>query len=328
MDVLHDRCAGLDISKRDAKACVRTPITMRRGSFTTWTTTWGSTTNAVLALRDHLLTAEVTLVVIEATSDYWKPFCYLLGDELHVALVNARQVKNLPGRKTSAPQRSACGEAGECFGSEFLELGERDVAEMLRESPPMAEGVEQLTFSLAPEGVAQRANHGGPGTDGLLPGVIDIVDMQVDGTVGAAEVLRPEGFHLRELVGQHQGEGPDADLDVDQPAAGYHQPGELCGPEGLLVPGGCRVRAASGQVQGVGVERHRCFPSEIRVRPIRARHQSAPTARPIDGPAAGIVRLDRRAPQLLHDRSLSGLRIAQIRRMWDSSMSNAYTVST
>jgi transposase len=37
--------------------------------------------------------------VIEATSDYWKPFYYLLADELNVILVNARQVRNLPGRK-------------------------------------------------------------------------------------------------------------------------------------------------------------------------------------------------------------------------------------
>ncbi|MFD8216246.1 IS110 family transposase [Streptomyces sp. NPDC059697] len=100
MDVLHERCAGADISKKDAKVCVRTPSTKRRGSFTTETTTWGSTTNAVLALRDHLLAAEVTLVVIEATSDYWKPFYYLLAEDLDVILVNARQVKNLPGRKT------------------------------------------------------------------------------------------------------------------------------------------------------------------------------------------------------------------------------------
>jgi transposase len=100
VDVLHERCVGLDISKKDAKACVRTPSTKRRGSFTTETTTWGSTTNAVLALRDHLLAARVTLVVIEATSDYWKPFYYVLAGELNVILVNARQVKNLPGRKT------------------------------------------------------------------------------------------------------------------------------------------------------------------------------------------------------------------------------------
>lgn len=100
MDVLHERCAGLDISKKDAKVCVRTPSTKRRGSFTNQTTTWGSTTNAVLALREHLLAANVSLVVIEATSDYWKPFYYVLAEDLNVILVNARQVKNLPGRKT------------------------------------------------------------------------------------------------------------------------------------------------------------------------------------------------------------------------------------
>ncbi|GAA3820844.1 IS110 family transposase [Streptomyces chiangmaiensis] len=100
MDVLHERCAGVDISKKDAKACIRTPSTKRRGSFTTETTTWGSTTNAVLALRDHLRAAQVTLVVIEATSDYWKPYYYVLAEDLNVILVNARQVKNLPGRET------------------------------------------------------------------------------------------------------------------------------------------------------------------------------------------------------------------------------------
>ncbi|MBT2448000.1 IS110 family transposase, partial [Streptomyces sp. ISL-43] len=93
-------CAGMDISKKDAKVCVRTPSTRRRGTFTTSTTTWGATTNAVLELREHLLAADVTLVVMEATSDYWKPFYYLLSEGLNVILVNARQAKNLPDRKT------------------------------------------------------------------------------------------------------------------------------------------------------------------------------------------------------------------------------------
>ncbi|MFA3843372.1 IS110 family transposase [Streptomyces aureus] len=100
MDVLHERCAGIDISKRDAKVCVRTPSPRRKGTFTNQTTTFATTTNAILDLREHLLGAEVTLVVIEATGDYWKPFYYLLAEELNVVLVNARQVKNLPGRKT------------------------------------------------------------------------------------------------------------------------------------------------------------------------------------------------------------------------------------
>src|SRR5664279_2236954 len=78
MEVVHPRCAGIDISKKDAKVCVRI---QGRGSRATSTTvsTWGSMTNQILALREHLLGEKVTCVVMEATSDYWKPFFYLLG---------------------------------------------------------------------------------------------------------------------------------------------------------------------------------------------------------------------------------------------------------
>ena len=43
-------------------------------------TTWGSTTNQILALREHLAATRVTCVVMEATGDYWRPFYYLLED--------------------------------------------------------------------------------------------------------------------------------------------------------------------------------------------------------------------------------------------------------
>ena len=100
MDVVHPRCAGVDVSKRDAKVCVRVAGAGRVKAAST-VTTWGSVTNQVLALRDHLIAERVTLVVMEATSDYWKPFFYLLEDgPFEVMLVNARHVKNLPGRKT------------------------------------------------------------------------------------------------------------------------------------------------------------------------------------------------------------------------------------
>lgn len=97
VDILHERCAGMDISKRDAKVCVRTPSPRRRGSITTAATTWGATTKAVLELREHLLAGNVTLVVMEATSDYWKPCYYLLSEGLNVILVNARQAKRHGG---------------------------------------------------------------------------------------------------------------------------------------------------------------------------------------------------------------------------------------
>ncbi len=100
MEVIHRRCAGMDISKRDAKVCVRVAGAGRRKTVET-VRTWASTANAILALRDHLVAEQVSLVVMEATSDYWKPFYYLLEDAgFEVLLVNARQVKNLPGRKS------------------------------------------------------------------------------------------------------------------------------------------------------------------------------------------------------------------------------------
>jgi transposase len=100
MEIVHGRCAGMDVSKRDAKVCVRVAGRGRRKTVET-VRTWALTTNAILQLRDHLIDEQVSLVVMEATGDYWKPFYYLLeGAGFEVMLVNARQVKNLPGRKS------------------------------------------------------------------------------------------------------------------------------------------------------------------------------------------------------------------------------------
>ena len=112
MDVFHPRCAGIDISKRDAKVCVRAQGAGRARARST-VTTWEAVTNRVLALRDHLIAEEVTLVVMEATSDYWKPFYYLLEDApFEVMLVNARHAKGIPGRKTDVSDAAWLAELG------------------------------------------------------------------------------------------------------------------------------------------------------------------------------------------------------------------------
>jgi transposase len=99
MDIVHDRAVGMDISKRDAKVCLRVPGA-RAGTYTSTVTTWGATTRQILELRDFLEHEHVTTVVMEATSDYWKPFFYLLEETLPVMLVNAKAARNIPGRKT------------------------------------------------------------------------------------------------------------------------------------------------------------------------------------------------------------------------------------
>ena len=99
MDVVHERTAGMDLSKRDAKVCIRVPGS-RAGHYTSKVMTWDATTSEILRLRDFLAEQQVTVVVMEATSNYWKPFYYLMEDSLPVMLVNARDARNIPGRKT------------------------------------------------------------------------------------------------------------------------------------------------------------------------------------------------------------------------------------
>ena len=63
MELLHERCAGLDIGKKDLKACVRTPNPSGRRSRRQEIRTFATTTNALLELRDWLVAEKVTLVV-------------------------------------------------------------------------------------------------------------------------------------------------------------------------------------------------------------------------------------------------------------------------
>jgi transposase len=100
VEVVHERCAGIDISKSDAKVCIRV---QGRGPRRTGQVvrTWAASTAQILALRDCLEQERVTLVVMEATGDYWKPFYYLFEDApFETVLANPRRVRAIPGRKS------------------------------------------------------------------------------------------------------------------------------------------------------------------------------------------------------------------------------------
>jgi transposase len=113
VDVLHDRCAALDVSKEDVKVCLRTPG-KRRNQRHTEVRTFSTMTNPLLAMRDWLVAERVTLVVMEATGDYWRSPYYLLEDALNVMLINARQAKALPGRKTDVADSVWLAQLAEC----------------------------------------------------------------------------------------------------------------------------------------------------------------------------------------------------------------------
>ena len=100
MDVLIERCAGIDIGKDEVVACVRTPASGGRGRQKR-TRTFSSFTGSLEAMADWFTAEGVTEIAMEATGSYWKPVWYVLEDRsFELKLVNAHHVKILPGRKS------------------------------------------------------------------------------------------------------------------------------------------------------------------------------------------------------------------------------------
>src|SRR5665811_1857544 len=94
-----ERVAALDIGKAELMCCVRVPDPKGGSRRVQEGKSYSTMTRSVQVMADRLMDLGVTRIVMEATSDYWKPPFYLL--EAHgfdVWLVNARDVKNLPGR--------------------------------------------------------------------------------------------------------------------------------------------------------------------------------------------------------------------------------------
>jgi transposase len=94
-----ERVAALDIGKAELTCCVRVPREGRPGRRLQEVETYSTMTGALLRLADRLRCLGVTRVVMEATSDYWKPVFYVLeAHGFQTWLVNPRDVKHLPGR--------------------------------------------------------------------------------------------------------------------------------------------------------------------------------------------------------------------------------------
>jgi transposase len=99
VELLVARCAGLDVAKDEVVACVRVPA--GKGGRRQEVRSFPTFTSGLEALADWLAAEGVTQVVMEATGQYWKPVWQVLEERgFQLLLVNARQVKILPGRKT------------------------------------------------------------------------------------------------------------------------------------------------------------------------------------------------------------------------------------
>jgi len=99
MELVYPRCAGIDVGKAEVVVCVR--VAVGPGLVDRAVSEWGTRTSDVLALAQHLVGEGVDRVVMEATSDYWKPVLFPLREAgLDVVLAQPKRVKQIPGRKT------------------------------------------------------------------------------------------------------------------------------------------------------------------------------------------------------------------------------------
>ena len=98
MEVLYERCAGLDIHKRSIVACVIVPGAGKQPA--KQIRSFGTMSRDLLALGDWLSEQQVSHVGMEATGSFWQPIYNLLEDRFELLLANARHIKAVPGRKT------------------------------------------------------------------------------------------------------------------------------------------------------------------------------------------------------------------------------------
>jgi transposase len=107
MNVIHARCAGLDVHKKMVVACARV---MSGGTVSRDVETFETTTTGLLALLAWLSERGCTHVAMEATGVYWRPVWHILSEgDFELVLANAAHIKNVPGpTSTTRPGSPTC----------------------------------------------------------------------------------------------------------------------------------------------------------------------------------------------------------------------------
>ena len=98
MEAIVERCCGIDVHKKNIVVCLAVGKSNEKPRTTV--KTFSTMTRDLLACRDWLVSEGCTHAVVESTGVYWKPVFNILEDSMEVILANARDVKNVPGRKT------------------------------------------------------------------------------------------------------------------------------------------------------------------------------------------------------------------------------------
>ncbi|HSN74796.1 MAG TPA: IS110 family transposase [Anaerolineae bacterium] len=134
MEVTFTHCAGLDVHKKTVVACCITPGL--KGEKQTEIRTFGTMTVDLLALSDWLTSKQITHVAMESTGEFWKPIYNLLEGNFELLVVNAKHIKNVPGRKTDVKDAEWIAELlrhGLVRGSFIPPQAQRDLRDLTRQ---------------------------------------------------------------------------------------------------------------------------------------------------------------------------------------------------
>jgi transposase len=98
LSVVHPVCCGIDVHKELVVACVLTPA--KGGSVEKIIKEFRTFTDDLFELKEWLRKFQCPIVAMESTGIYWQPLHNVLENDFEIVLVNARHMKNVPGRKT------------------------------------------------------------------------------------------------------------------------------------------------------------------------------------------------------------------------------------
>jgi transposase len=203
MEILYERCCGLDVHKRTVVACLL--VSGLEGAPTKQIRTFGTMTHELLALNDWLSAAGCTHVAMESTGVFWKPIYNLLEDRFTLVVVNAQHIKAVPGRKTDVRDAEWIADLlrhGLLRASFIPDRPQRELRELTRYRTTLVE--ERASEVNRLQKVLEGANIklASVATDILGKSGRDILEALVSGTTDATALAQLARGRLREKLPQ------------------------------------------------------------------------------------------------------------------------------
>jgi transposase len=205
MEVMHHCCCGLDVHKETVVACVRKSAV--DGRIDEQVRTYKTTTGGLLELGDWLEQQQVKIAAMESTGVYWKPVWNLLEGRLDLMLVNARDIKQAPGRKTDVKdsqwiaQLLACGLLKRSF---VPPLPQRELRDLTRTRTSLNQDKSRVANRL--QKILEDANIklGDVASDVLGKSAREMLEALIRGTMSPAEMADLARARMRTKIPQLQ----------------------------------------------------------------------------------------------------------------------------